>query len=246
MTSTNPAAPTTIRLPGVWTNPRELTSRLSDEFRHLDDKNLFLPDGAEISAKPVPADELFKTLFTSSCQRRPPTEEELAMVRDQTMNVVLTGPGGSLDAARTMLQVGAAIVRAGGAGVFILNSMLAHGGGAWLKLADDASTNALCLAFVSSFSGPREIWTLGMRVLGFPDLVMRRSDGDCEAISNVVRAIAARGKPLDDEPVFLDRHGLPRYRAARTAADEYTAGGLMENPFGRLWLSSTKEIAESN
>ena len=44
-----------------------------------------------------------------------------------------------LEAARTMMQAGAALLRAGGAGVFIDNSALAHGGQQWLEMTEDGS-----------------------------------------------------------------------------------------------------------
>jgi len=45
------------------------------------------------------------------------------------VNIGLTGPGGSMAAALAMMQAGAAIVHAGGAGVFIDNSGVAQPGG---------------------------------------------------------------------------------------------------------------------
>jgi hypothetical protein len=98
---------------------------------------LILPNGAKIDFIPLEPDDQFASVIESSC-RRPPTDQELAVVARYTVNVGLTGPGGSLESALTMMQAGAAIVRAGGAGVFIDNSALAYGGDDWLELTDDA------------------------------------------------------------------------------------------------------------
>src|SRR5207237_7511859 len=97
----------------------------------------------------------------SSC-RQPATENELATVDGYSVNVLLRGPGGSMQAARTMVQAGAAVVRAGGAGVFIDNSTLAHGGGHWLEMTEDGSPDALSFAFVAVVSGQAAVWPLGM------------------------------------------------------------------------------------
>ena len=48
-----------------------------------------------------------------------PVLEQSDQVDGYTVNVFLMGPGGSMDAARTMMQAGAAVIRAGGAGVDI-------------------------------------------------------------------------------------------------------------------------------
>lgn len=120
----------TLRIPGDWSHPGELLERLPDGFR-LTPEALFLPDGTEVELIPMPPDDEFPRIFQSAC-RRPPTDDELATVNRYTVNVGLSGPGGSLESARTMMQAGAAVVRAGGAGVFIDNSAF----GAWGRRLD--------------------------------------------------------------------------------------------------------------
>lgn len=244
MTSTSAPVQTTLRIPGAWSHPRELLKRMPAGFRLLPE-SLVLPDGGEIEFVPIEPDKQFADIFKSSC-RRPATDEELAIVGRYTANIALTGPGGSLEAARTMMQAGAAIVQAGGAGVFIDNSALAHGGGAWIEMADDGSADALSCAFVSLFHIEGEIGTLGMHVLGFPDLVMRYAEGDAETLIEVIRYVTAGAKPIGDGHILADDRGLPRFRVAATTADERTAGGPMHNPFGRLRMTSMKELAENN
>ena len=244
MAATNASVTTTLRIPGAWTHPRELLDHIPEGFR-LTDRTLVLPDGTEIELTLIPRDEQFAEIFKSSC-RRPATDEELAILSRYTVNIFLIGPGGSLDAARAMMQAGAAIVRTGGAGVFIDNSALAHGGGDWIEMADEGSSDALSFAFVAIVRGPRELWTMGMHVLGFPDLVMPRADGDRETIVEVIRYVAAGKKPIDDGHLLADGRGVPRFRVAAAPDDERSAPIAMKNPFGRLRLTSVKEIAESN
>ncbi len=107
-----------LRIPGQWSHPRELIERLPPECRFTPEA-LVLPDGKQAEFGAVEADEQFPGIFRSSCRHA--TDDELAAVDGYTVNVLLSGPGGSMDAARTMMQAGAAIVRAGGAGVFIDN-----------------------------------------------------------------------------------------------------------------------------
>jgi hypothetical protein len=244
MPSTNSSVRTTLRIPGAWSQPRDLLERMPAGFQ-LTAETLVLPGGGEFELTAIPPDEQFFEIFKSSC-RRPATDEELAIVARYTVNIALSGPGGSLDAARAMMQAGAAIVQAGGAGVFIDNSALAHGGGDWIAMADDGSPDALSFAFVSVVGGEREISTMGMHVLGFPDLVMRRADGDAETIVELIRYVAAGEKPIGDGHLLADDRGVPRFRVAAMPGDERTVPSAMKNPFGRWRLTSFKDVAESN
>src|SRR5688500_17853446 len=140
MNGTNVSPRVTLRIPGDWSHPGELVDRLPDGFR-LTPEALLLPGGAKIEFIPMPPDGEFPQIFRSAC-RRPPTSDELAIVDRYTVNVGLSGPGGSLESALTMMQAGAAIVRAGGGGVFIDNSALAHGGADWTSMTDDGGPDA--------------------------------------------------------------------------------------------------------
>ena len=247
MTETNTEVRTTLRIPGVWSNPGELLTRLPEGFRLTPDA-LFLPDGTEIEFNPLAADKQFAGIFESSC-RRPATAEEMALVRRYKVNIGLNGPGGSLGAALKMMQAGAAIVQAGGAGVFIDNCALAHGGGLWADMADDGGPDALSFAFVGIVRGRQDVYTIGMHVLGFPEISMRVADLDPngESLVEVIRYICASDKPVGDGHLLGDELG-PRFRAVATIGpgDERLAGGPMYNPFGCLKLTSMKDIAEGN
>jgi len=245
MNTTNASVQTTLRIPGAWAHPGELMERLPDGFR-LTPQALFLPDGTEIEFLPMPPDDEFPRIFESAC-RRPATDDELATVGRYTVNIGLIGPGGSMQAALAMLQAGAAIVRAGGAGVFIDNSALAHGGGLWLEMTDDGGPEAVSFAFVSIVGGEHEVRTVGMHVMGFPDIVMRRSDLDdaAQTIVDVIQYVCQQFKPLGDGHVLCDEHG-PRYQAAATSGHEFPPGSPLHNPFGRLRLTSFKDVAEGN
>lgn len=244
MASTNASVRTILRIPGAWSHPRELLERIPDGFR-LTPENLLLPDGTEVELAIIPPDEQFAYIFNTAC-RRQATDEELEIVGRYTVNIGLTGPGGSLEAAQTMMQAGASIVRAGGAGVFIDNSALAHGGGDWLKMADDGSPDALSFAFVSIVASQCELETMGMHVLGLPDLVMRGADSDAETIIEVIRYLASGEKPMGDGHLLADDRGVLRFRVTAMPSDERPAPSPMQNPFGRLRLTSFKDVAESN
>ena len=210
MTGTSTDVNVTLRIPGNWAHPGELLQRIPDGFC-LTPEALILPDETEIEFSPLPPDEQFAGIFRSSL-RRPATSDELQVIDNYTVNVALTGPGGSISAARTMMQAAAAIIRAGGAGVFIDNCGLSHGGDNWLYMTDEGSTDAVSFAFVGIVRGQQDVWTMGMQVPGLPDVVMRRADADRheEAIIEVIRYCCASDNPIDDGHLLADEEG-PRF-----------------------------------
>ena len=240
-----PEVRTTLRIPGNWSHPRELLERMPNGFRLTSD-TLVLPDGTQLEVFQLPPDDQFVSIFRSSC-RRPPREDELAILNGYTVNIGLSGPGGSMKAARTMLQAGSAIVRAGGAGVFIDNCGLAHGGEDWIEMAQDGESDAMSFAFVNIIRGRQEVWTIGMHVMGLPEVVMKSSDLDDsgDIIIEVIRYICRGDKPIRDGHVLADEDGL-RFQAGTIGSDPRMVGSPMYNPFGRLKLVSMQDIAESN
>lgn len=235
----------TLRIPGDWDHPGELVERLPAGFQ-LTPEKLRMPEGTEIDFTPLPPDGQFAGIFRSSC-RRPPSEEELAIVNRYSVNICLTGPGGSMDAALKMMKAGAAVIEAGGAGVFIDNSALAHGGGDWIAMTEDASSDAVSFAFAAIIRGEQKVYTMGMNVLGLPDLVMRRSDLDEEGdtIVEIIRYVCQGVKPFGEGHIIADLNG-PRFQAIQADHDKFPSNSIMHNPFGRLKLVSMNDIAEGN
>jgi hypothetical protein len=242
-----PAAPVTIalRIPGTWSHPGELIQRLPDGCR-LTEEGLLLPDATAVEFGAVEADDQFAQVFRSSC-RQPAAEDELATVDGYTVNVLLSGPGGSMPAARAMMRAGAAVVRAGGAGVFIDNSALAHGGRHWLEMTEDGGPDALSFAFVAIVRGRADVWTMGLHVLGLRDVVVKRADVEAGGLDiiEVIRYLSRGEKPVGDGHVLADLNG-PRFQAFTEDSPEELAGSPMDNPFGRLRLVSMRDVAESN
>jgi hypothetical protein len=241
------AAPVTIalRIPGTWSHPQELIQCLPAGFC-LTPEALTLPDTTQVEFGAMAPDDRFAEIFRSSC-RQPATPDELATVDGYKVNIGLSGPGGSMQAARTMMQAGAAMVRAGGAGVFIDNSTLAHGGRHWLEMTEDGGPDALSFAFVAIVRGKADVWTMGMHVLGLRDIVMKRADAEADDfdIVDVIRYLCRGDKPVEDGHVLADLGGL-RFQAFTEDSAKELAGSPMHNPFGRLKLVSMRDIAETN
>ena len=245
MNDSSPPVEVALRIPGQWSHPRELIERLPDGCR-VTPETLLLPDGARVDLGFMDADDQFPGIFRSSC-RQPPTDAERAAADGYTVNVLLSGPGASLAAARTMMAAGAAMVRAGGAGVFIDNSGLAHGAQNWLEMTADGGPDALSFAFVAIVRGKSDIRTVGMHVLGLRDIVMRRADVEEGGfdIVQVIRYLAQGDKPVGDGHIIADLNG-PQFQCREEDGEVALAGTPMYNPFGRLRLVNMGDIAKNN
>ena len=234
-----------FRIPGNWAGAQEFVARLPKGIR-LEEESIILEDGTELGFFPMDSDDQFAEIFASSC-RRSPSREEMSVVRNYTVNIGLSGPGGSKEAAHKMMEAAAIILNAGGAGVFIDNSGLAHGKQDWLDMTEDGGTDAISFAYLSVIQGKDEVWTMGFHALGLPDLSMRRADADQDenALIELINYMAAGDKPVGDGHLFADELG-PRYRASSVTSDRFQPGSPMYNPFGILKLISMREIQSGN
>jgi hypothetical protein len=242
----DPPVTISLRIPGTWSHPRDLVERLPEGYR-LTPEALILPDETQVEFIALSADRQFAGIFRTQC-RQPATEQELESVANYKVNACLSGPGGSSESAQAMMRAAAALVRAGGAGVFIDNSALAHGGQNWLAMAEDGGPDAISFAFVAIVDSPREAWTMGMHVLGLCDLVMKREDASSDefGIIDVIRYMARGEKPVGDGHILCDLSG-PRFRAyAAEGNADLPPDSPMHNPFGRLRIVSARDVVERN
>jgi hypothetical protein len=233
-----------LRIPGRWSHPRDLIERLPDGCR-VTPEALILPDGARIDLGFLPPDDQFPGIFRSCC-RQPPTEKELATADGYTVNVTLSGSGGSMEAARMIMKAAATMVRAGGAGVFIDNSALAHGGEHWLEMTEDGGIDALSFAFVGIVQSNIDIWTIGMHVLGLRDIILKRADVEKGFdIVDLIRYMVRGEKPVGNGHIVADVNGS-WFSCRAEDGNPRMVGTPMHNPFGRLRLVELRHIASNN
>jgi hypothetical protein len=232
---TSPSVFVDLRIPGMWSRPEDLIERLPDSYRVIQQK-LILPDGSQIPIGFPPADKQFPGIFHSVC-RQPPTKKERAIVDGYTINVTLSGCGGSMEAAHRIMQAAATIIKAGGAGVFIDNSMLAHGGEHWLEMTEDGGFDALSFAFVGIIRTNTDIWTAGMHVLGLRDIVVKRTDimEDYDVVE-LIRSMVRKDRRIENGHSVAGVDGTC-YSCRAEEGELRRISIPMRNPFGRLRLA---------
>lgn len=226
----------TLRIPGLWKCAQEFEAELPKDCM-LRDGKLFLPDGWAFEIDVHDADEDFARIFATGCSR-PPSEEDQVAIENYTFNLLLTGIGGSVDAAKALLRAGAAAIAAGGHGVFIDSSGLAHGSDDWLALAEQQDVGGPFWAFVMTAGNDDEVYSVGMAVMGMRDAVVPRT-GDDKAddfqLRNFLGFTLQSGEPLADGDL-LGSEETPMFSLKKEECTHFEPGNPFHNPFGQWRL----------
>ncbi len=221
-----------VRIPGTWSCPASLEKSLPNGFS-LSHGALQLPEGNRLQVFVHPPDDDFADIFTMACRGAVP-EAEVRRIRRYGLNLCLTGRGGSIEAAQRMMKGAAAVIRAGGMGVFIDNSGAGHLGRDWLDLAGDPDDAATFPAFVASYANGDNIYSVGMHVLGLRDAMLVRT-GDREADAGVLSSFLLYtifcGMGVADGD-FIGDAEEPTHRVWGEDCSFPPPGTPMHNPYG--------------
>ncbi len=231
-----------VRIPGMWEAPEDLVKALPCGYR-LGPDGLRMPEGGRVELFPHPPDKQFSRLFLRGC-RRPPPKRVQKRIKAYRVNLCLAGPGGSNEAARRMMKAAGALVEAGGFGVFVDNSGVVHRGDDWLELSKQSDEAALFWAFVAAIGNKREIWSIGMHVLGLCDGVLARTGDDeedqislCEFLDYTITS----GAIVADGDYVGDLQG-PRFRVCKEPCRGLPASSPLHNPYGRWRLVPVEKL----
>jgi hypothetical protein len=225
-----------MRIPGGWSEPRELIEQLPPGCRCTLDA-LILADGSEFELNPLDADEQFAEIFASGCPKLP-TDDERERIENYKVNICLTGAGGSIAAAKQLMEAAAAVLSAGAAGVFVDNSGIAHGATDWLTLLSDAENGGVYWAFVNAVRSEDELNSIGMHVLGVRDAIIPltgHDEYDFRTLHSFLGFTAFSGNVVTDGDTIGDPV-LPTFRAQAEPHDRVPENAPMFNPYGQWRL----------
>ncbi len=223
------------RIPGPWKQPTSLAQALPDGYR-LSGGRLQLPGGRQVQFGAMAADSGFRKVFVSAC-RRPPLPEQRSAIDRCRAAVCLITPGGSMEAARRILEAAAAVVRAGGLGVLIDTSFIAHRRGDWLEHASHPGVDGLLRAFIRPLVSVDELWSLGMHAMGLRDIVMPRSgdhEEDCITLESVLDYTLTTDLIIADGDLIGDI--APRFRLHKEPSCRFGPDSPLHNPHGQWRL----------
>jgi hypothetical protein len=232
-------APPTISLtiPGPWKTPERFAEALAGKGGYLMQGNAIthvatrrsVPFGVHLHDDDLPR------LFRLASHNRI-SKKNLAELSDHAAVLTLVGYGGSVPAAREMMQVATAVMRAGGMAVKIDSAGLAHGRDDWFKLAGDKEPGGLYWAFVNTVGDERETYTCGMHHLGLRDAItgVDLPGKDRWFHLNNFNGYVYQAKPtLGNGDALGDEHSAI-FRAWQETCTIYPPGELCHNPYG-MW-----------
>lgn len=165
----------TLRIPGPWESPTHLREALARADTGCiipapepggETCLIHQPSGQRFRLSAVERDDEIVELFTDSGRMR---SDELKALKTHKVKVFVSGPGGSHEAARRFLAIGAAFIKAGALGVMVDNSGNCHGPRDWLALAGDKDMGGMYWAFVSVTASNDAVFSAGMHCLGYRD-----------------------------------------------------------------------------
>ena len=165
----------------------------------------------------------------------------MSKIASHAVKVHVSGPGGSADAARAVMDAATALVRAGGYGVMVDNSGNAHGVDDWLALAGDTQPGGLYWAYVSVTGARDEFFSAGMHCLGFRDAEIldpeRLGAPDRNAVGfllhNFLGYVYQSGIPVIDGDALGDEESA-MFCARAHPCTRFRAGSPSHNPYG-VW-----------
>jgi hypothetical protein len=235
----------TLRIPGPWSTVEDLVEQLPRGW-NLKGEWLHPADGPPMSVETMPADGVFPMVF-ETVLRRPARADELENIRTYRSNAGVTFDGGSLFAAKHLLNATAAIIRAGGWGVFVDNGLISHGGSDWLDLSSAcADPMAVFYAYVSYAKLESHIQSHGMHVFGMRDAIISY-DGDQEtrlrSMEDFLRESCCDGRQWSSGELFRDEDGQNYQLQSVDDRSPFGPGHPVTNPFGRWFLAKKGELS---
>ena len=257
MSDATPRIELTFAIP--FDHPADLAAALkkSRNGYRLTERGLKTPDGFTLEVAVRPQDGEFATVVCGGSH--PPTDEEREAMEEAPTLLSLRGPGGSQDAARRMLEAGAALCEVGASGVLVCNSGNGHGAGDWITLADDAEGGGTHWAYVASGRsgdgsdgirfgvfdvGFPSLHSMGMHCMGHRDVVVPAT-GDDEydwfQLNNYCGYLQRSGRvpvngdvltALAGDPEEGDAEMVPMFRVRTMDCTHLDPNHPMHNPYG--------------
>lgn len=165
--------------------------------------------------------------------------QDFAALDHHTFTLYLTGPGGSLETARQIMDAGAALLWSGGIALRVESSGTVHSAGQWLNCVryQDSDLAAIFDAFVLLNRQDDTVFSCGMHNFGFRDGIISIKNSQEEPVQTLqtfLLYLMQENPELKDGTIFSTQPGLPHYRLKSESCTAYQPGDLVYNPYG-LW-----------
>ena len=170
--------------------------------------------------------------------------EAMEAVGEHASVAYLIGKGGSREAAEAMMRAGAALIDAGGLGVKVDSTGIAHGPAYWIDMCEQLPYLTAHRALVVFVVAGREVYSCGMHNFGLPEATMAAHDKSAAAdLLRTFTRYLLEAPGIDEGHTFSVSEGAPVYRIAATAPVDYGPDSLFNNPYGS-WRLEPAELAK--
>ena len=171
----------------------------------------------------------------------------MADIDDHATVAYLIAPGGSREAADAMMRAGAALIDAGGLGVKVDSTGIAHAPAYWIDMCEQLDQVTAHRALVVYVAG-NDVYSCGMHNFGLPEAITS-ADNKTEAADMLrffTRYLLENAPKLADGHTFSVSEGKQVYRVEQAPAIDYGPGSLFNNPYGAWRLSPVAQEKKGN
>ncbi|GAB3254919.1 hypothetical protein [Chitinimonas naiadis] len=161
--------------------------------------------------------------------------DDMARIADHRMVLYLVGEGGSREAADSIMNAASALIKAGGYGVKVESSGIAHSPSAWLTMSEQQYLFSAYRAYVLNVVSDA-VYSCGMHNLGLPDAIVDADDADDpgKLVSTFCWYLVSEAPTIRSGQTFAADATSPRYRISAEPCELYEEDSLFTNPFG-MW-----------
>ncbi|OEZ49349.1 MULTISPECIES: DUF4261 domain-containing protein [Janthinobacterium] len=238
MHHTLPAPQLVLCIPGPWADH----DALRQAIMHSDDSYLFagsvlmhMESGFSCTVVQEHADPRMPHAFAAVGYHWRDTPSMQLIGTHRTV-VYLEGQGGSRPNAEAMMLAASCLLQAGGFGVKVESSGIAHAPDAWLHFTQHLQMFSAHTALVAYVGDADNCYTCGMHNLGLHDAIITRHD--CESPAQVLHTFThylfSETPSIQDGQTFRAAADAPRYRVHAADGQPYPDDDLFSNPYG-IW-----------
>lgn len=243
MNPTQSAPPLVLCIPGPWPDHDTLVRAImesGDTYLFAGKILMHMESGFSCTVSQHHTDQRMPQAFGAAGYRWRDTPAMQAINTHQTV-VYLEGQGGSRAHAEAMMLAASCLLKAGGLGVKVESSGIAHAPAAWLDFTEHLQLYSAHEALVAYVGDEDSCFSCGMHNLGLYDAIIARSDSDTPAqvLKTFTRYLFIDRPTILDQQTFRVATDAPRYRVQRVDGTPYQGDSLFNNPYGAWRLTAS-------
>ena len=227
-------------IPGPWKSRDELVKAVveSNDGKFLIAGNvLFRPElneGYDIDV--CTADPRMHASFMVGGQHWKDSAEMARIAEHKRVVYIVEENGGSIEKAARLMHAAIGLLNAGGFGVKVESSGMAHTPDSWRDFAKsiflDKSLHASHVIYLTG----DDCISCGMHILGYKDAIVAEEDAEnpVELLQTFTHYMVMEKPVLGDGHTFRTDSKAPRYRMTHEPCTQHDADSLFFNPFG-MW-----------